>query len=356
MRTNRDKQKIEPLRLLTEVQDVVATTDRGHIKGCFVERANKEYDSDYKDLEKTLKINKELIGTLIKTSDKMAGSAKEALAKLNEENCFLLNQIKTLKKQRDDYHGKNFISQQIVEELKAKLYEEQAEHKAKLGELLEALDRKEYSIQLIQHQYSKAEAILKQCATYDYGVALLIEELNIDMNYTGAGGKKITTMIDKTKSLMSELSKAQTKISELEIKLEQESSRAKKSHIVKMEFSFTATSITSSNFKKTQPAQTNDSAGSVQIEALLNANEQLTAKMSELEDKNDKLAKVNACLQLTLDSLSKINILRPGDNEIKNKELSIIGGSEMMTMKGGDYCKEVAEAFNDMSSIMKKVD
>ena len=352
MKTERCKDNHQ--RILTEVQDVVSTPGRASIRGSFMQKSNDLRERDYKDLDKTLKINKDLIATLIKSTDKSANPMKDALAKLNEENGFLMNQIKTIKKQRDDYHGKYFLSEQIIEELKEKNKEELAEHKAKVAELLEELNQKEYVAQFVQYRYNKTEAMLKKCAMKDHEVTAFLKEMNVDLRANA--GKRISTVVEETKLMMNELAKAQKRIQQLESTKREPNEPTHKKLGFKNELS------SSSNFKKaTQASDYN----SVQMEELFTANEQLNAKIRELEEKNHQLEKINLCLHSALQSLKGAKLQEGAGTESGHgtlckeighaKEGSLIGASEAVVKEGAEG-NEGADAFNDLSSIINQIE
>ena len=201
--------------MLTEVQENLPSA-RGKLKANFLQSDRLLQDSRIKDLEKTLRINKEMITSLIDSNAKLDSNSKSICAQLNEENTFLQNQIKVLKKQRDDYHSKWLIGQQIVEECKAKEEELELQFQEKLGELREELKQKEYAAQNIQHKYNKAENILKKYSSKEKEICLLLRELNAD---TQGECRKITNVIEENQQLTAALHAASKKIENLESRL-----------------------------------------------------------------------------------------------------------------------------------------
>jgi len=171
---------------------------------------------ELKGLKKTLTINKEIITLLLK--DKL--DHKQVLSKLNEENIYLLNQIQLLKKQRDTYHGKNLIAEQVIAELKYKARNEFKDYKHTAINFIDELDNKEFVIQNLQYKYNKLEKVIRKYAKQDSELAALLEEFDGDKL---KHSRKITSIIHENKKLTRELEKVKRKVCEFEQRLRNDS-------------------------------------------------------------------------------------------------------------------------------------
>ena len=183
---------------------------RKKLKFNFIQNEHRFMQSDLSDLEKTLKINKEIINSLVKDNN-----SKGPIVKLNEENLLLQNTIKTLKKQRDDYHAKYLMSNQLLYDTKMKADEDIREYKEKNIDLVEELNRKEYSLQNLQRKCYKLGPMLKTYKIKNKEINELLHELGAKT----LGGNKISNVIEENKILLKELNKARSKIRELETKI-----------------------------------------------------------------------------------------------------------------------------------------
>lgn len=71
-----------------------------------------------KDREESLKINKEMLHTLILDGSDLSEREKEIIKKLNAENQQLLEKQRVMSKQIEDTQANNLITQQIIEDLR----------------------------------------------------------------------------------------------------------------------------------------------------------------------------------------------------------------------------------------------
>lgn len=167
---------------------------------------------EFKSLKKTLAINKEIISMLIRKQE----NPKQVMIKLNEENLYLLNQIKLIKKQRDTYHRKSFLAEQVIAELRYKARDDLKDYRDTALNFLDELDCKEFVIQDLQYKYDKLEEILRKYARTDKELSGLLNEFDADRLKCK---KKITSIIHENKKLKSELATVKQKVRELEERL-----------------------------------------------------------------------------------------------------------------------------------------
>lgn len=210
-------QKAKSGQLLTFLMDANqgVVTERAKIRADFVKKDNDLHNQDTKDLENTLKINKNLISILISDHNNIEAKSKDALLMLNQENTYLQNNIKLLKSQRDHYHTQCLILKQMSENLKAKHLEDLNEQKVKVSELLESLNKKEYTIQSIQHKFNEVVETLRENSKGDGKIANLLWQIDT----TPIDGM-ITNVIRENKLLAEEIARINEKLRKLEEKSE----------------------------------------------------------------------------------------------------------------------------------------
>ncbi len=195
---------------MTEMDERAATC-RGKIRGIFLEKDKEQMSGYIKDLERTLAINKEIISELL---GKGAGESqnKRVIEKLNYENANLQFQLKKAIKERNDYQAKLLISEQIVEDYKAKELEVVKDNEEKFVELTDQLNRKEFFLQNTQRKYEKAEALLKRFSHKDQEIRKALKELNAD----GRAEKRITNVVEENEQLQKELAEKSDRVAALE--------------------------------------------------------------------------------------------------------------------------------------------
>ena len=129
------------------------------------------------DLEKTLQINKQIIGALVDATQ--SKDYKECLELFQRELRGMYGLIERLNKERDMLNGQMLIAEQIKGEVIDRERESQRVGEGVLRELKDSCERKEYSLQVAEKRIKEYEFILQEIATYDDYVASKLEELNI---------------------------------------------------------------------------------------------------------------------------------------------------------------------------------
>ncbi len=287
MKTGRASERPSLTPMLSEGQDLTPT-ERNKIKASFLQREKTQQENYIKDLEKSLRINKELISSLTAGDPKLE-RGKATIDKLNQENAFLHTQIKTLKGQRDDYHAKWLIAQQIVEEFKVKEKAELALHRSEIDELRAQLDEKEYAAQLAQQKFNKVESALQKSTRKDKNLCFLLMELHADLECVESS-KKISNVIEENRRLQSELGAARAKITTLA------------SHSV--EHPTEPKDLSPLHLHPKVSSCGHSQATECDAETLAAANSHLRDEVTRLEKKNRQLVALNLYLQTTIHSLS----------------------------------------------------
>eukprot|EP01022_Parablepharisma_sp_SALTPOND_P033334 TRINITY_DN88508_c0_g1_i1.p6 TRINITY_DN88508_c0_g1~~TRINITY_DN88508_c0_g1_i1.p6 ORF type:complete len:309 (+),score=48.82 TRINITY_DN88508_c0_g1_i1:4894-5820(+) len=183
-----------------------ATTlkERSKMKVMFVKKEELLMERRIKNLEKTVQINKEIIAELLR--DAQGHQYISALEKLNNENKLLQLQLRTLTKERNEYHARLLISEQIIANYKQKEQDQFVEFQEKVKDLLDQLDQKEYILQYMQHRYNRVEEVLKEHSKKQNEMGYLFREL-LGSGYVEDKKGKITNVIEENKALLTDLKK-----------------------------------------------------------------------------------------------------------------------------------------------------
>eukprot|EP00826_Nyctotherus_ovalis_P038910 TRINITY_DN3688_c0_g5_i1.p1 TRINITY_DN3688_c0_g5~~TRINITY_DN3688_c0_g5_i1.p1 ORF type:complete len:344 (+),score=116.88 TRINITY_DN3688_c0_g5_i1:3-1034(+) len=163
-----------------------------------------------RDLEKTLKINKEVITELISTS-LPEEKYKKALERLNGENAILHAQVERLMLEREEVAGKLLITEQIVATLRKNEGECYKELMEKQKEILDQLNRKEFLMQKLERKYEKALTALKTLEHKDQDASRILKLLKADKRVDC----KLTNVVEQNEQLQTELMKVKAKVQEL---------------------------------------------------------------------------------------------------------------------------------------------
>lgn len=174
------------------------------LKVRFIDNDKTQMANYIKDLEKTIQINKQIMAEYFSSDPKIEMNNKKTMEKLNIENANLQTQLKKIVKERDEAQGKLLISEQIIENNKAKEFEMEK----KLKDTTKKLDFTEYSLLKTQYFLNKAEILLRKPNIKE--IACFLKELT--------GSDKIlkkSNLIEEKEQLAKQLRDANKKIAEL---------------------------------------------------------------------------------------------------------------------------------------------
>ncbi len=280
---------------------VVLPTERSKLKATFIQRDKSQLEGRIKDLEKTIRINKEIIAELL---NGVQGSpqAKGVLEKMNHENRLLQTQLKTASKERDDYRGKLLISEQIISNYKTKEQEQAGEFQEKIRDLLDQLDQKEYVLQYIQLRYNRMEAMLRKYSAKEDEIFILMRDLASEC--IDEPNSRITNVIEENKSLLLELKEAKTKIKGLESKLASvisasEAKTASSSELFSLRLKSATACKSVKDAKEVGTKEGVTESGLAENMRAEEVNKVLCARIAELEELNQELQRKNSELVST---------------------------------------------------------
>ncbi|CAI2367957.1 unnamed protein product [Moneuplotes crassus] len=190
----------------------------------YLEKENKDLSMDLEDVETSLSLSKSMISVLTEpmaTSDDTK-KLTQVIQELSSESGHLREQLKNLKRERDELKSGNLLLEQVNNDKKSKEEETIAFFEAENFRVVEALEKKEYTLQLLESRLYDCEKFLRELGRSDENIREKLKglKLNPDVNR-----KKITNVVLENdnlskhiKELVEENDKLNQKINELEVK------------------------------------------------------------------------------------------------------------------------------------------
>ena len=139
-----------------------------------VENTNLALEND--DLNNTLKINKDIIQTILKGDKSYDAQVEYAIAQITQENELWESRVKTLTEQRDQLQASYLLSQQVIEGGKDQEADIDGIYKEEIDELKDNLERKEYLLQLVEQRVAAYEKLLMTLGARDQEVQQKLQE------------------------------------------------------------------------------------------------------------------------------------------------------------------------------------
>ena len=133
----------------------------------YLEQENQNLLMENEDLNQTLKINKDIIKSLLEGDKKYDAQFEYALAQITQENELWETRVKTLTGQRDRLQAEQLMQQQIISNVRDKEEDVAEIYKDEIDELKESLERKEYLLQLAEQRVAAYEKLLMNLGARD---------------------------------------------------------------------------------------------------------------------------------------------------------------------------------------------
>jgi hypothetical protein len=244
-----------------------------------MKRDKNQITNQIKDLEKTIAINKEIIGNLVENSN-LEEVNKRVLTALNEENTKLREELGVMREERNDFQSKLLIAEQIIEENKGKINTFEEQMKEHTDELLDQLNRKEYVLQSYERKLHTVLETIKR-----YGADTTLRKIIIKMNIDLDNDKRITNIVEENALLILEVETARTKVTELENRIV-ELTKSKDFNNSTKESSLN----TKENFNTSLSDSVQLSRLRVRVKELTEKNEVTKKALEELQTKNESLS------------------------------------------------------------------
>ena len=156
----------------------------------YLESENTNLQLENDDLNNTLKINKDIIQTILKSDKSYNAQVEYAMAQISQENELWESRVKTLTEQRDQLQASFLLSQQVKEGQKDQEDDIEGIYKEEIDELKENLERKEYLLQLVEQRVAAYEKLLMTLGARDQEVQQKLQEQKIVLK-----DRKITNVV-----------------------------------------------------------------------------------------------------------------------------------------------------------------
>ena len=162
----------------------------------YIDQENQNLLMENEDLNQTLKINKDIIKSLLEGNAKFDAQFEYTLAQVTQENELWESRVKTLTDQRDRLQAEQLMQQQIINNVRDKEEDVAEIYKDEIDELKESLERKEYLLQLAEQRVAAYEKLLMNLGARDAEVQAKLNEQKIVLKE-----RKITNVVMENNQL-----------------------------------------------------------------------------------------------------------------------------------------------------------
>jgi len=167
----------------------------------YLEKENQDLLMDLEDVEATLLINKNMINILME-SQNLKESEASIIDELKKENSLQNNQISELRQLRDKLKADNLILAQVKWDKKSTNHQAEEMQKSEFDRLQEALEKKEYTLQLLESRLYDWEKFLRECGKNDEKIRDRLKDLKLNPNVER---KKITNVVLENNKLKQQI-------------------------------------------------------------------------------------------------------------------------------------------------------
>ena len=162
----------------------------------FLEQENQNLLLENDDLNTTIKINKDIIKSLLGGDKKFDAQFEYALAQITQENELWETRVKTLTQQRDRLQAEQLMQSQILSNAQENREDFAEIYRDEIDELKENLERKEYLLQLAEQRVGAYEKLLMNLGARDPEVQAKLNEQKIVLKE-----RKITNVVMENNTL-----------------------------------------------------------------------------------------------------------------------------------------------------------
>lgn len=297
------------------------------IRNEFLKRDQMQNLEYIKDLEETIVINKEVIADLL--TDAKSNSLNKTIILLNKENALLQKRLKITITARNQYQSKALLLEQMLENMKRKIYELEAQLTEK-SELHETqLAKKEYELEDCQEKLKNAIDMLRRYAVQNIEDNRIIHQSNLVPK--NRNDNKIENL-NKDEPITSELKKSKENILTLESKV---SEMFKEINIKKDTYKYDNELNETAHEDLKDVIIENKKLKSTIIE-LSEENKNIVNRLNDAKEKNSNLSKfilkLKDCSMTKERQNDKSIVINCEENSIRNKiEDNDINGDNILT-------------------------
>lgn len=149
---------------------------RKELKFCFLSKEKAQMQNIISDLQKSLKLNKDIVEEVLKNSPV---DNQNILLKLNQENKELNQKLAKTISENEKLQAKVLVLNQIIEELKDKENENNKEKEEK-ELMVNLVPKKEFLLQSYEKRYKKYEIILLKYSIKNPDISKQLKEMQND--------------------------------------------------------------------------------------------------------------------------------------------------------------------------------
>ena len=162
----------------------------------YLEQENQNLALENEDLNQTVKINKDIIRSLLQGDSCFDDKFEFYVAQVEQENELWEVRVRTLTDQRDRLQAEALMQQQIMQNVVEKDDDVAEIYKDEIDELKENLERKEYLLQLAEQRVAAYEKLLINLGARDHEVQAKLNEQRIVLKE-----RKITNVVEENATL-----------------------------------------------------------------------------------------------------------------------------------------------------------
>ena len=210
MLTNLDEERC--FNEVAKVQNV----ERLKMRIKYLEKDNKDLQMDLEDVEATLQINKTIINSLLDTKPDMTNDSFQLIKKCQKEVEVLAKANEKLSAERDEIKAQLLVAEQVSLNVKSKEEEISSHYDIEINRLVEQVEKKEYTLQLLEQRLFDCEKFLRKWGRDDPFVRDQLKMLKINPDLKK---KKITNIVEENKLLKDQLKESLDEIEKLHKKV-----------------------------------------------------------------------------------------------------------------------------------------
>jgi len=168
----------------------------------YLEKDNKDLQMDLEDVEATLQINKNIINTLVDTRSDLSKDSSKLVKKFQKEVEIAQKQKDRVNADRESIKAELIVTAQMATNVKSKEEEIASHYEIELTRMVEQVEKKEYTLQLLEQRLFDWEKFLRKWGREDPFIREQLKFLKINPDLKK---KKITNVVEENTLLKKQL-------------------------------------------------------------------------------------------------------------------------------------------------------
>lgn len=195
---------------------VAQNMERLKLRIKYLEKDNKDLQLDLDDVESTLQINKSIINSLVDTRTDLSTDSKVLILKFQKEAEVHKAKADRLCLERDELKTQLLVAEQCGMNVKSKEQEIANHYELEIGRLVDQVEKKEYTLQLLEQRLFDCEKFLRKWGRDDPFIREQLKYLKINPDLRK---KKITNAVEENRVLKEQLKESLDEIEKLHKKI-----------------------------------------------------------------------------------------------------------------------------------------